>query len=458
MLGDPQVSKLPECIERAERARLFPILAETSKEGRTLSIFLATLGAVRELRTNLLAQIGQKLGSTAKLRTYTEVVFKCAKGEQNLGRPDGLLVLDSWGRRWTALVEAKVGKSEITQEQLERYLELAKQNKMDAVITISNQFSAVPHHHPVRVSSRYKGIELYHFSWMHILTEAELLTVNRDVDDDDQAYMLREFRRFISHESAGVQGFTDMPAAWPEVVTKAKAGGNLQAGQQVKDVAEAWQQESRDLCLVLSRQLQRQVTQRLSRAALASPEARFQEDVESLCNDHRLQIGMDIPDAAGPLNIVVDLRSRTIRVSMNLKAPADRLSSKARLNWLLRQIPEDADENLHIRCYWPGRAPATQFPIAVLREDPAEIEDGKGKMQVTSFEVVWLADLGRRFEQRRNFIDDLERAVPAFYEKVGQRLKPWQAPPPKLKEERAEPEDVTPSAISHGAEVDSLRE
>lgn len=450
------MSKLPECIERADRARLFPILAETSKEGRTLSIFLATLGAVRELRTNLLAQIGQRLGSTAKLRTYTEVEFKCAKGQANYGRPDGLFVLDMWGRRWTALVEAKVGKSIITQEQLERYLELAKQNKLDAVITISNQFSAVPHHHPVRVASKYKGIGLYHFSWMHILTEAELLTVNREIEDDDQSYMLREFRRFISHESAGIEGFNQMPAAWPDVVAKAKAGGILQPSAELKEVAEAWQQESRDLCLILSRQLQRQVSQRLSRAALANPEARFQEDVESLCKDHRLQIGMDIPDAAGPLNIVVDLRSRTVRISMNLKAPADRLSSKARLNWLLRQIPAEADENLHVRCYWPGRAAATQFPIAALRDDSGKIEEGKAKMQVTSFDVVWLADLGRRFEQRSNFISDLERAVPAFYDAVGQRLKGWQSPPPKLKEDRAVPDDVTPAAISQDAEAGSM--
>lgn len=450
------MSKLPECIERAERARLFPILAETSKEGRTLSIFLATLGAVRELRTNLLGQIGQKVGSTAKLRTYTEVEFKCEKGQPNYGRPDGLLVLDTWGRRWTALVEAKVGKSNIGQEQLERYLEVAKQNKIDAVITISNQFSAVPHHHPVRVASKYKNVGLFHFSWMHILTDAELLTVNREIDDDDQAYMLKEFRRFISHESAGVQGFDQMPAEWPEVVTKAKAGGVLQPGAEVRAVAEAWQQEARDLCLILSRQLQRQVSQRLSRAAVNNPEARFQEDVDSLCKDHRLQVGMDIPDAAGPLNIVVDLRSRTIRVSMNLKAPGDRLSSKARLNWLLRQIAEGEEDNLHIRCQWPGRSPATQFPIAAVREDSSLIEQGKGKMQVTSFDVLWLADLGRRFEQRRNFIDDLERAVPAFYDKVGQRLKGWQPPPPKLKEERAEPEDVTPAAISQDAEAESM--
>jgi hypothetical protein len=451
------MSKLPECIERAERARLFPILAETSKEGRTLSIFLATLASVRELRNNLLAALGQRVGTTAKLRTFTEIEFKCAKGETNLGRPDGLLVLDTWGRRWTALVEAKVGKAEISQEQLERYLELAKKNKIDAVVTISNQFSVVPQHHPLRINmTKYKGVQLFHFSWMHILTEADLLTVNRDVDDNDQAYILSEFLRFISHESAGVQGFTQMPDAWPKVVEKVQAAGSLQRTTEVGSVAEAWIQESRDLCLILSRQLKRLVCQRLSKGALADPETRFQEDVSGLCSDQCLNTTLTVPDAAAPIDVRVDLQRRSILVSMRLKAPSDRVSSKARLNWLLRQIPANAEGSIHVRCFWPTTSPSTQFRLDELRNDPSRIEEGKGKLKVAAFEVLWVADLGRRFEQRKTFIDELEKAVPAFYETVGQHLRAWQAPAPKIAEERAQPANVSPAAIAENTEATSM--
>jgi len=451
------MSKLPDCIERADRARLFPILAETSKEGRTLSIFLATLATVRELRANLLSAIGQKIGPATTLRTYTEAVFKCAKGEANLGRPDGLIVLDTYGRRWTALVEAKVGKVDISAEQLERYLELAKKNRIDAVITISNQFSVVPQHHPLRINmAKYKGVQLFHFSWMHILTEADLLTVNRDVSDDDQAYILSEFLRFISHESAGVQGFSQMPAAWPDVVAKVQAGGNLQRTADVGIVAEAWMQESRDLCLILSRQLKRLVSQRLSRAALADPEVRFQEDVTALCADQALRVTMAVPNAAAPIEVKADLQRRSVLVSMYLKAPEDRVSSRARLTWLLRQIPEAAQGNIHVRCQWPKTSPSTQFRLQDLREDPGRIEEGKGKLKVLGLEVVWLADLGRRFEQRKTFIDELERAVPAFYETVGQHLRAWQAPAPKIAEERMQPADVSPAAISENTEATSM--
>jgi hypothetical protein len=451
------MSKLPDCIERAERARLFPILAETSKEGRTLSIFLATLASVREFRVNLLTALGQRIGTTAKLRTYTEIGFKCAKGEANLGRPDGLLVLDSWGRRWTALVEAKVGRAEISQEQLERYLELAKKNRIDAVVTISNQFSVVPQHHPLRINmAKYKGVGLYHFSWMHILTEADLLTVNRDIDDDDQAYILSEFLRFISHESAGVQGFMQMPAHWPEVVAKVQAGGKLQRTHDVAGVAEAWTQESRDLCLILSRQLKQLVCQRLSKAALADPEARFLEDMAGLCGDQCLTTILLIPNAASPLEVRADLQRRSILVSMRLKAPTDRVSNKARLNWLLRQIPASAQGNIHIRCQWPYASAPTQFRLQDLRDDADRIEEGSGKHKVSGFEVLLVVDLSRRFEQRKTFLDELERAVPAFYEIVGQHLRAWQAPAPKIAEERAQPANVTPAAISENSEATSM--
>lgn len=451
------MTKLPDCIQRAERARLFPILAETSKEGRTLSIFLATLAAVREFRTNLLREVGRRIGPAATLRTYTEAEFKCAKGESNLGRPDGLLVLDTWGTRWTALVEAKIGKVEISGEQLERYLDLAKRNKIDAVITISNQFSAIPKHHPLRVNmTKYRGVELFHFSWMHILTEAELLTVNRDVEDDDQAFILNEFRRFISHESAGVQSFSQMPAAWPDVVGKVQAGGVLQRTAEVAAVAEAWIEESRDLCLLLSRQLKRQVCQRLTRAATTDPAVRFQEDVNSLCGEQCLKTSLSVPEAAAPIEVRADLQRRSLMVSMKLKAPTDRVSSRARLSWLLRQIPQGADQQIHVRCLWPTTSATTQFRLGELREDPERIQQGKGKLAVTGFEILWLADLGRKFEQRRNFIDELQRAVPAFYESVGQHLRAWQPPPPKIPEDRSQVSDVSPAAISEDSETVSM--
>ncbi|CAN0564938.1 unnamed protein product, partial [Ectocarpus sp. 12 AP-2014] len=384
----------------------------------------------------------------AKITTYTEVTFD-VKGNENLGRPDGLIVIEIGKRQWTALVEAKVGKSEISAEQLERYLQIAKAQKIDAVITISNQFSTIPQHHPVKLNtSKFKNIELFHFSWMHIMTIADLLTVNRNVDDDDQAHILKEFLRFISHSSAGVEGFNQMPKAWANVANLVQAGATLSRNEEVLELAEAWQQESKDLRLILSRQLGTFIHEKMKRTAWSDAKVKFEDDVKTLIERQALSVVLDIPDAVSPLSVLVDFKRRTVLNSMYLKAPTDKVSNRARLNWLLRQIPEEVDPEIHLRMYWPGTSVDTQLPLSDLRSDPDRIGEEKGKMTVIGFDVIMPIDLGNRFSQTRTIIQELEAAVPKFYQTVGQHLKEWQPPAPKLSQERVKPETVTPENIS----------
>ena len=54
---------------------------------------------------------------------------------------------------WSALVEAKVGNTDLTVDQVVGYVELAKLNGVDAVITLSNQFAPLPSHHPIHLAS-----------------------------------------------------------------------------------------------------------------------------------------------------------------------------------------------------------------------------------------------------------------------------------------------------------------
>ncbi|MCH7631433.1 MAG: hypothetical protein IIC07_06060 [Proteobacteria bacterium] len=108
-------------------------------------------------------------------------------------RPDGLIVVSTGRRTWTAIIEAKIDKNAIQEDQLKTYLALAKINGIDAVITVSNQMIAHPSHHPVKLGTRdRKGIELFHWSWMMIKTMA-LLGLDQEVFDNvEQRWILRE--------------------------------------------------------------------------------------------------------------------------------------------------------------------------------------------------------------------------------------------------------------------------
>ncbi|MCR9123375.1 MAG: hypothetical protein NXH91_14005 [Phyllobacteriaceae bacterium] len=439
----------PEFLSQGEDARLFPVLSTTSKEGRTTSIVLACVAFVDEFARALLQTVGQRTGKRSKIDCYTEIVFKGQK-DGRIDRPDGLIVVSNGSRMWKALIEAKVGNTAINSDQIEKYRSVAREFGVDCVITISNQFASRPDHHPVEAVRKQRSkIPVFHWSWMKILTECDLLINNDAVEDAEQLLLMKELRRFLTHESAGVKGFERMPAEWTAINRLVSNGGKIPArSTEAEAVIDAWHQETKDLSLVLSRQTETTVRERLSRKHRSNPAERRKDDLFLLREDCRMRAELDIENAAAPIRLTADLARRTIDVGMTLRAPEDRKSAKARLNWLLRQIPGEPNDELHIRLNWPGSSEATQFPYVDLISDPSIIEVGKHGLTVHSFDVFLSKRLGGRFIQQSNFINEIEALVPDFYRQVGQNLSAWQMKPPKIREEKKEAEDVSVEAIA----------
>jgi len=118
-----------------DHARLFPVLSMNSKEGRTTSAVLSCFARIDEFSAALLSQLGQRKGVRTQIECFTEVVFKGQKDKPR-ERPDGLIVLCTGSREWRAIVEAKVGSQTLDADQIERYRTIAKEQKIDCIITI----------------------------------------------------------------------------------------------------------------------------------------------------------------------------------------------------------------------------------------------------------------------------------------------------------------------------------
>jgi hypothetical protein len=242
-----------------------------------------------------------------------------------------------------------------------------------------------------------------------------------------------------------------MPAAWSNLAASVQAGGSISAkAEDTQEVIGAWYQAARNLGLILSRQLGEDVSLKVPRAHVADPALRMKDDAQSLSTDFCTRATYVVPNSAAAIDVSADFRKRSVFSSMRVAAPADRKSTKARLSWLLRQLQKSKPEGIHIRLFWPGRGPFTQHPLTTLRDRPEVAEEG-GKV-VSSFEVVFAQDLGTKFAQRRNFVTELEKVVPEFYEQVGQHLKAWQPQAPKIKEDRLEASDVSTEALGLEAE------
>ncbi|AOF99815.1 hypothetical protein BSY18_1790 [Blastomonas sp. RAC04] len=451
------MGQLPDFLQSGEAARLFPVLADTSKEGRTLSIFLACLENVNEFGRSMLGSVGLKLGSRARIDTFTEVVFKKGVSDSK-HRPDGLIKVSTGKSTWTALVEAKVGTAELTNNQIEAYLGIAKSNAIDAVITVSNQFTALPTHHPLSVSSLLtRKVSLFHWSWGYVITQAQLLRELGEVDDREQLILLSELQRFLLHPSSGVKEFDQMPAAWSDLCANIAAGGTASAKNPIcHDVVGSWHQALDRLTGVLSRQIGNHVKLVMSKSDAIDPTQRQKTALAELVSGNCVQSEVLIPDAAAPVQICADFGKRALSFHMRLKAPADRKSTKARLSWLTRQLSDTDNNDLHVRLFWPGRSPTTQYPLKALLADPdIAILDRPG-MVVHSFEILLVRDLGAKFAQRKIIVTELLNSASAFYDLVGAKVSAWQPKPPKISEGKREPASVSTEAMRDQVEREAL--
>ena len=451
------MSALDDILKGAQRARLIPTVAPSRKEERIVSILLSTLTVVRPLARELLNRCGVRLGKTSRLHNYIEVVFP-GSGDADTHRPDGVLRVVTRKVAWTALLEAKIDKAPISEEQVHRYAELARRFGANAVITISNELVSVPTHVPYFVPKRMVNhVDFFHFSWISILTRASLILRDMDGLDTEQAFILGEMVRFFEHPSSGVRRFDQMNPEWRGLVLGVRSEAKFKrSSPEIENTVASWFQEERDICLILNRRITKRVALRLTRKYILDPELRLREACDRLIECQELRSVFTIQDAANDLEVTANLQRRTVSCSMVLNAPRNKQRASARINWLLRQMKRVENANVIVRAHWPGRAMPTQAPLAQALEDGKCLESDQSAAAPLRFEVIMLKELGVRFSGVRTFIEDLEDVIPEFYDLIGQKLRAWVPPPPPI--EKHDPIERTEDpATSSGADGSSSR-
>ena len=251
-----------------QKARLVPSISDSKKEEKATSVLLASFRVVPAFALEILKDANALCGKTAKVECYTEVVFETPEKSQL--RPDGLITIRQGSKKWTALVESKIGNASLETIQVEQYLDLAKDKKIDALITISNQFVAKPTFHPTSVNkNKTKKVELFHFSWISLISKAILIEANKGVDDPEQVFILEELVRYLQSDSSGVSPFNSMGQNWKDLCVQVQQGAaiNKSSGETL-DVINNWHQLMRFNSLIMSQKLSQPVSWLLNKNRL----------------------------------------------------------------------------------------------------------------------------------------------------------------------------------------------
>lgn len=134
-------------------------------------------------------------------------------------RPDGLVQAVHGKRRWVALVEVKVGRANLDPDQIDKYHRLAREERADALITVSNQPALPDGRPPVSLDGRrLRSIPVSHFSWERLLSEAQMLSRKKEVSDPDQKWMLDEWIRYVDDLESRIIVPPDLGSHWGEVL------------------------------------------------------------------------------------------------------------------------------------------------------------------------------------------------------------------------------------------------
>lgn len=434
--------------ESWHEARLIPtsgINGAEEQERRATSALLAVLGAVKEFGRGFVKPFGAPAGN---MECYIEVPFTL--GERRL-YPDGLIRVSRGSRSWTALVEVKTGPNQLATEQLEAYLDIAREQGFDAVITISNEIPAVAGQHPTKVDKRkLRKVELHHVAWSQVLADAVMQKEFRGVADPDQAWILGELIRYLEHRKSGALEFDDMGEAWVSVRDAVAAGTLRPSDKGIGEVIARFDALLRFASLQLGRQLGTEVVPVLTRKEVADPATRVQAMTAVLCQTGILTGAIRIPDTVGSLVITADLRASKVACHVDVDAPREGRAT-TRVNWLVRQLKAAPDSTRVESFVAHGRGSAMAELLGVIRNDAASLVDESGR-EIRTFRIATTATMGtKRGRGRGAFIDSVLTAIDGFYVDVLGSLRAWSAAPPKLRPADAASKGIDeeiPSALS----------
>ncbi|MCY3662464.1 MAG: stress response protein [bacterium] len=426
-------------MSEAEPARLIPvsgISGQREAEKRATSALLAVLSVVRPFSTSLLAPLGCTRAKTARVETFTEPSYEI--GDKVL-RPDGLIEVGVGSRKtFQALVEVKTGPAKLEADQINAYVEVARTEDYDCVITISNEIAPSPGVHPtsgLRIRSNSK-VSVHHLSWMLIMSEAVKEHAHRGVDDPEQAWILGELIRYLSHPKSGALEFADMGDNWTTVRDSVADGSVHRHSGEAVEICQRWDQLLRVAALRLGTEIGADVMEVIPRAQRQNPRLRNKEFVRSLSVDGTLGGTLRVPSAIADMSVSVDVKAQKVEMSASFAAPDDR-TARATVVWLVRQL-KHAPGSLLVDTYSKSiRMPATAS-LEQLREDPKEALSARGQAPVR-FQLRQQTPMGvgRRSTRKKGFIDSVIDAVMDFYANALQDLKPFVPRAPAI--ERPEP-------------------
>jgi hypothetical protein len=215
-------------------------------------------------------------------------------------------------------------------------------------------------------------------------------------------------------------------------VRDAARTGTLRSGDKgLEEIVNRWDQLLRYLCLHLGRDLGADVEMVVSREHLSDPVKRTRDMSTTLGTEYLLQGVLRIPNAAGDVRLVADLRSRRVTASVDLDPPSEGRPA-TRINWMVKQL-KAAPDNAQVGASYRRRRSTSEL-LERVRGDPKLLLNPVHPTESPRWLTAALArDMDIKGGRGRgSFVSGMEELVRDFYHDVVQDLKAYVEPAPRI--------------------------
>ena len=423
-------------------ARLIPML-KLGDEMALTSVILSSVRMIKEFRSMILSDL--KMMKGGQIFVYTEIIFPLFDDS----RIDGLAIIVKGGIiKDAAIFEMKNEAKELDSKQILKYIEIARKYEIPRLVTVSNQFVSEPTQFPLQIKSS-KNISLFHFSWSYLLTLANILLFenNINIEDKDQVEIMKEVVSYLEDGRSGICGFNQMKPGWKEIIEKINSGTRIKFNDpDLNETVSSWQQEEKDMALILSKKLGAFVNSVNSKYK-GNLKAREEDDKRKLIDSMKLSSIFKIKGAVSDIKVSALFRKRTIEMSISLKAPEDK-TLRGQVGWMKKQIDtcnkkssdtfEIVKNEIMVEVTIKNSSRIERFHLKKIEDI---IEELKNK-ELREFKIVYIKDFGKSFSNRKKFVEIIEKMIIDYYGGIVQYLKKWEKPAPKIIENKSDKEEI----------------
>jgi hypothetical protein len=428
-------------------ARLIP-LAGAGDEMALTSVFLSALRLIEEFRKLISRDI--EISSSGNIHVFTEISFGVENPDKlkrdSTKRIDGMIVVERGSKiKDIVLLEVKNKNNEIDSKQIEEYVQIAKEYGIFKLTTISNQFVTNPKEIPINIKVP-KNFELYHLSWSYILTLANILLFDNDlnISDKEQVEIMKEVVEYFKH--AGVSGYTQMKKGW-RIVAEDIPKNVKSKDIDIFETVESWLQEEKDMALVLSSEIG-SLVQTGDKKFKNDPSGRLRNETKKLTEEKKLQSTFVIKNAAAPIEVEVNFESAKVEMKTTIQADETSPTPTGQLGWLKRLFKsceniatKDKEhpfnylkEHLYVEAKYKNKKSCSKTRHSYSDMD-AIVENVCKSESITEFTVIYINPMGAKFKSGQKFIQEIEKMLLDFYGGVVQNMKNGAKKIPAIKEE-----------------------